>query len=57
MYYSQAEMDYVEGQRMKRILEAAASGKIELVKDDEGVRRYVKDGRYWQPDMSDIKRL
>lgn len=55
MYYSKAEEEYVEGQRMRRTLEAAARGEIDLVTDDDGIHRYrAKDGKNWQPDMDQI---
>lgn len=45
MYYTRAEMDFVEDQRMRRVMEEAAKGTIELVKDEFGVHRIAnKDG-------------
>ncbi len=49
MYYSAAEMAYVEGQRMKRIMEEAAIGRLDLVKDEDGIYRYRKNGKNWEP--------
>jgi hypothetical protein len=50
IYYSAAEMAYVEGQRMKRIMEAAAKDEIDLKRDEDGIYRYVdKAGQNWSP--------
>ena len=38
MYYSRAEMDYVEDQRMRE-MQDIAEGKVELAKDEDGVFR------------------
>lgn len=56
MYYSTAEMRYVEMQRTKRIMEAAAKSEIDLVEDIDGVFRLKKDSENWTPDMSDLMR-
>jgi len=55
MYYSKAEMDYVEFQRTQRCLEAAKSGDVDVVETPDGPR-YRKDGKDWQPDMSYLAR-
>ena len=47
MYYSRAEMDYVEDQRMKRLMEDISAGKVKLVEDEYGIRslKYIEPPR------------
>ena len=53
MFYSKAEMEYVEMQRMKRILEEVARGSVEL-SVDQGAPCYLKDGKKWSPDTTEF---
>ncbi len=49
VYYSRAEMDYVETLRMKRILGEA--GNLKIKSDEYGSPYYEKDGKKWVPDV------
>ena len=49
MYYSRAEMDYVEDIRTRRLIKDLASGEIDVKKGEDGVYRIVKSDEAGKP--------